>query len=303
MKTEFGREGILLHPEPRGIIQFIGAFIFGSVPACAYRPLVQELYSRGFSLVLHRFPLNPLQFNHWDVALGLLQRARKIRNQIATGNAFPATAPADRDFYLDPTNNLWLGHSLGCKFLMLLEILSNEPVRREAILREQLPSAEVDSILSRLSNSSGDNASSLSQWEFSPVIRNQPVVLMAPEISNTIRILRSGFQVSRNRARPDKTQTESMILNSTELFHLTRVISFDWDGISVDDVDFLRSVLIQRGTPTPVVEHLYGWHLEPLSARINDLADRIEEGFQRLRVQLYAEQVPDNLSPSLTGRN
>jgi hypothetical protein len=289
MSSQFGREVVWLHPEPRGIIQFIGAFIFGSVPASTYRPLVQELYSRGFSLVLHRFPLNPLQFNHWDVALGLLQRARRIRNQIATENAFPATASADRDFYLDPTNTLWLGHSLGCKFLLLLEILSNEPIRREAILRKLLPAAEVGSILSRLSDSSGSNSSNLSQGEFFPVIRNQPTILMAPEISNTVRILRSGFQFSNRRALPNKTQTESLILDSTELFHLTRVVSFDWDGISVDDVDFLRSVLIQRGTPTPVVEHLYGWHLEPLSARVVELADKIEVGFQRLLIQPRAE--------------
>jgi hypothetical protein len=114
MTSAFAGRGVFLHPKPRGIIQFIGAFIFGSFPAGAYRPLMQELHSRGFSIVLHRFPLNPFQFNHWDVALGLLERSRRIQHQIATGTGFRDTAledadstdttSADRDFYLDPTN-------------------------------------------------------------------------------------------------------------------------------------------------------------------------------------------------------
>jgi hypothetical protein len=279
------------------MIQFIGAFIFGSLPACAYRPLVQELYARGFSLVLHRFPLNPLQFNHWDVAIGLLQQARAIRDYIAAGHVFPVPDSPNRDFYLDPTNTLWLGHSLGCKFLLLLEILSNEPNRREAILRGRLPAAEVDSLLSRLSGLSGSKTSSLSQEVDVPVIRNQPTILMAPEISNTFRIFRSRFQFSNQRAIPNKTQTEWLIDDSTELFHLSRVISFDWDGIAADDVDFLGTILSQRGTPTPVVEHLHGWHLEPLSARVEDLADKIDAGFQQLRIQPNSVKTMLDLHP------
>lgn len=67
--------------------------------------------------------------------------------------------------------------------------------------------------------------------------------MLAPEISNTVRFLRSGWRVSNNKAQPNQQQTESLIRASNELFNLTGIISFSQDEIAEDDVVFLREKL------------------------------------------------------------
>jgi hypothetical protein len=263
------------------VIQFIGGFLFGSFPGSAYRPLLQLLYARGYSLVLHRFPFNPLQFNHWQVALGLLARKQRVLDQIQA-----ELDPARAAFYADPTNTCWLGHSLGCKFILLLEILSNASGRRAEVLCSALPVAAAETILEQLAvleeSTAGRGA----------VIRDQPSILLAPEISNTVRVLRSGWQISRQGVQPNMNQTKALILASRELFNLTGVIGFDSDGISLDDVDFLRSELARRGVPPLPVAELEGWHFEPLGLHLDRLTQSLDDGFDRLRVSLGGTPLP-----------
>ena len=42
------------------------------------------------------------------------------------------------EIYLKDSNYYWLGHSLGCKYISLLEILSNEPTQRNLIIQKSL---------------------------------------------------------------------------------------------------------------------------------------------------------------------
>jgi len=266
---------VLLHPQPRGVIQFIGAFLFGSFPGSAYRPLLQALYAQGYSLVLHRFSFNPVQFNHWQVAFGLLERKQQVLDQIQQ-----ALPPDKAAFYADPTNTCWLGHSLGCKFILLLEILSNQPDRREEILRGALPVLAAESILARLGHMERTSA------DGGQGVRDQASILLAPEISNTVRVLRSGWQISRQGVQPNLQQTKDLVLASFELFNLTGVIGFNSDGISLDDVEFLRSELARREVPSLPIAELEGWHFEPLGLHVGRLAQSIDDGFVQLRATL-----------------
>ena len=110
---KISKSQVLLHPNPQGVIQFIGSFIFGSFPACTYKYLHQFLFDRGYSLILYNFPLNPTQFNHWEVAINLLEEQHKLRSKIieilkADDSPIETLRERDRgliDIYLNPANH------------------------------------------------------------------------------------------------------------------------------------------------------------------------------------------------------
>jgi hypothetical protein len=135
---------VVLHPNPKGIIQFIGSFIFGSFPVRAYKYLHHYLFAQGYSLILYRFPLNPIQFNHWEVSFSLLKEQYLLKTEIIKALKEENQPDDVINTYSNPANYLWLGHSLGCKYIILLEISSNEPTRRIQILRECLDERDAD---------------------------------------------------------------------------------------------------------------------------------------------------------------
>lgn len=239
------------HGRPKRVLQFVGAFLFGSFPQNYYGSLFNSLAKRGYAIVAHRFPCNPLQYDHWEVALRLLQEqhSQKILHADAA--------------------NAWIGHSLGCKFIILMEILSNQSKRRDIVLQSILPRPKADQLIERVNSILLDNRVSTS------LIYNQPSLFMAPEISNTFRLFRSGWQFNNGQAQPTLQQTKDMVNTSTELFNLTRIISFDQDLIAEDDVEFLTDQLRRRHVSNPV-EMLEGGHFGPLSVDIKALVDKID---------------------------
>jgi Protein of unknown function (DUF1350) len=141
---------VLLHPQPKGIIQFIGSFIFGSFPALAYKPLHEFLFDRGYSLILYKFPLNPTQFNHWEVALDLIKEQHALKVEIIKALRSKQQSTDLINLYLQPENYLWLGHSLGCKYIALLEILSDDPQKRSQVLQKCLGEQNAKRIIDSL---------------------------------------------------------------------------------------------------------------------------------------------------------
>lgn len=253
---------LLLAPEQKGVIQFIGSFLFGSFPQQAYAPLLGLLRDQGYSIVLYRFPLNPLQFNHWEVAIGLYREQLKIRALLSS--------------YGEPPAFSWLGHSLGCKFIVLLEVLSHAPLRRQELLRTVLGAAAASELLRQIESS----------WPAPPFIRDQPSVFLAPEISNTVRLLRSSWRLRSPGTRPNQLQTEELIKGSPELFNLTGLVRFRSDSIAEDDVSFLEAQLAYRQPYPPLVQDLEGWHFEPLGLHVETLSRTIVSGLELLRSRI-----------------
>ncbi len=267
---------VLLHPSPKGIIQFIGGFVFGACPAWSYKYLHQFLFDQGYSIILYPFPFNPFQFNHWEVSLELLKEQKLLKTQIVEFLK-QRHQPIDVvGLYAKQESYLWLGHSLGCKYIILLEILSNPPKRREEILKKSLDEVDAKDILDKIKQANLEESINPN------FIRNQPSVLLAPEISNTVRFLRSGWRVSNNRAKPNQQQTESLIRASNELFNLTGIISFSQDAIAEDDVVFLREQF--QGKNKSLYQEIWGWHLEPLNIRIEDIGRGIVSFFDQLKL-------------------
>jgi hypothetical protein len=253
---------VAIHPKPKGVIQFIGGAFFGTFPTVFYRYLLQTLFNEGYTIIALPFRFS---FRHWDIAIGLLKEQDVLRKELSsiTGS----------DFYQEKTKYSWLGHSLGCKYITLLEFLSGEnwnQIAESCTGRQAFQRIEAILYSADLEDAS---------------ILSQPSLLVAPDLSDTesaipvkaiARLLdRAGLGVL-----PTRKQTQCFI-DKSQLFNLTALISFDKDTIAgsvmdqsngnqsqdESDVLWLFQKLKTRQYPILNIE-LPGKHLEPLGFKI-----------------------------------
>ena len=123
---------VAIHPEPIGIVQFIGGAFFGTFPTIFYREVLGYLFNRGFTVIAKPYRFT---FQHWAVAIDLLDSQKELFETIhfEADKAGYGGLNLYRDYLeaiADPKNPVekgkffWLGHSLGCKYIALLELLS-----------------------------------------------------------------------------------------------------------------------------------------------------------------------------------
>lgn len=286
----FSNSWVAINPNPKGIIQFIGSFIFGSFPINSYKYLLQNLFEQGYTIIVFRFPFTPLKFDHWQVATNILKEEYACRVEIIrflTQNGKTSHNNLEiLEIYLKDSNYYWLGHSLGCKYISLLEILSNEPTQRNLIIQKSLGERYHEKLISLIK--SVDIAREKAEQEISNLlnqaininpffIKDQPSVLLAPEISNTVTV--NGITIPTHKPlskfelliSPNARETKSMISQSKNLFNLTGIISFSQDSIAKDDEYFLVEQLSLRGFRPPLNKVLFGWHFKPLAIQIEHL--------------------------------
>ena len=276
---------VFLSPEPVRMVHLIGGFTFGSLPQVFYQRLAERLCrEKRYSVVLHPFRFTPLLPDHWALALGLYERLRMLQLR-----DLPLLSARD-PFYLLRRNHVWLGHSLGCKLIELLELLSLPSARRHAALLAILRPEEVQRIeqliagtVQRLQNlTQGLSGSHETQDPFAvelqrqlkrrqqgaepQFILDQASVLMAPQLSGATRLPGTGLRLYDARVQPSWEQTCYLVRSQQSIFHLTDVIRFDEDQIAADDIHFLEQVLQARqaGRVRAVVREVPGGHLRPL---------------------------------------
>lgn len=171
----------------------------------------------------------------------------------------------DTSIYQSPDQFYWIGHSLGCKYVALLELLSTSHWVKQS--QTCLESEQIEQIQRQIE----------SHTPHSMGIFNQRSLLIAPDISDTdsaipkplARILEDfGLGV-----QPSRSQTLCLIGHSS-LFNLTAIISLAQDTIAgrVLDVDETQSDvrwLLNHLADRPLL-HLEqpGKHLEPIGIRI-----------------------------------
>lgn len=287
---------IAFHPEPKGIIQFIGAFVFGSFPECSYKYLFQYLYNQGYSLIVYCFPFEPFNFKHWPIAINLLIDSYKVRAEII--QRLHEKSPDQLDFYTRDSNYFWLGHSLGCKYILLLEILSdNDCERRNAVLQRcfkdrcQSEDEESESLNMGIKHvestkkrvSEGIERNIERAFHFNNFIRDQPSLLLAPEINNTVQIFNMSIRPSSRLGFPNRDETKCLVENGIELFNFMGMISFNLDSIAKDDVDFLKDRLQVRYFPHFLHKTFLGYHFEPQGMYIENLVFCIDLILQELK--------------------
>ncbi len=247
---------VAIHPQPKAVIQFMGGAFFGSFPTLFYRYFLQTLFNAGYTIVALPFRFS---FRHWAIAQDLLQEQAALRQILTeqTGNLF----------YQETANYRWVGHSLGCKYIALLELLSSS----------QWP----DQAAACLPSASRPLPSERNQG----TILNQPSLLIAPDLSNTesaipIRAIARGLDRLGLGVLPTREQTQCLIQHSN-LFNLTALISFAQDKLAGSPADadqdlqtqansdllWLLRQLSRRQFPL-LHQGLPGQHLEPLGLRL-----------------------------------
>ncbi|MGH2413910.1 MAG: DUF1350 family protein, partial [Microcystaceae cyanobacterium] len=117
---------VAIHPQPKGVLLFIGGAFFGTFPTLFYRYFFRKLFDEGYTIVAIPFRFS---FRHWTIAISLLREQIILREEIPKmANHLNRTGPAiyDISIYQDPRRYFWIGHSLGCKYITLLEFFSSE---------------------------------------------------------------------------------------------------------------------------------------------------------------------------------
>ena len=113
---------VALHPQPQGVIYFIGGAFFGTFgPMLFYRHLLRYFFDQGYTLIL--LPFN-FTFNHYREAFFLIGEQYQLLPELvrmAQGKDY------EYEVYLNAKKSYWLGHSIGCKYIALLEGFSALP--------------------------------------------------------------------------------------------------------------------------------------------------------------------------------
>lgn len=111
-----GFHWVALRPNPIGVVQFIGGAFFGTFPTLFYRSLLQDCYEKGYTVIALPFRFT---FQHWSVAIELVQEQIALREALVqeakrlgyASDLYEITPQEQAGKYL------WLGHSLGCKYV------------------------------------------------------------------------------------------------------------------------------------------------------------------------------------------
>ncbi len=310
---------VAIHPRPKGVVQFIGGAFFGTFPTIFYQYFLDQLYDAGYTTIALPFRFT---FNHWSVAISLVKEQYVIRREVVKE---AINLGYDYDIYLKDTNFFWVGHSLGCKYIALLEFLSSEwqHVRQNIKLCEANYS-HFTNIVDDIENLSLDLDLEKRKTEIiiekyvgekpeiiNLFIKGQPSLLIAPDISDTesaipIRILAQLIDSFGLGATPSLKQTICLI-KSSNLFNLTTLICFKQDKIAKETykwfIEYLATKSKQSNNEslsTPP-EQLDGKHLEPLGIKIGnyivslDSFDKFINPIKNRRLETVAIQLLEAL--------
>jgi hypothetical protein len=291
---------VAIHPQPKGVIQFIGGAFFGTFPTVFYRYFLQTLFEEGYTIVAIPFRFS---FRHWAIAIDLLKEQEILRDELTT---IANQLGYEAEVYQSKANYFWLGHSLGCKYIALLEFLSGPHWKQ--ITESCIEKAAYQQIETIITNAGLENAS----------ILNQPSLLVAPDISDTesaipIRAIARFLDRVGLGVKPTRKQTQCLIERS-QLFNLTALISFNNDTLAGSETDELKSEEIKANSDVlwliqqlqerkfPILhQELEGKHLEPLGWRVGEFIvdlnpfDKLIEPLKLRRLENFVTQFLDEL--------
>jgi Protein of unknown function (DUF1350) len=263
---------VAIHPNPKGVIQFIGGAFFGTFPTVFYRYFLRKLFEEGYTIIALPFRFS---FRHWPIAISLLIEQGVLALEI---KKIAQKLNYQTDIYQDKKNYFWIGHSLGTKYINLLEFLSSNGW--ENILEEcSLDKYQVQKIKDIIKYIPCEERS----------IAGQPSLLIAPDISDTQSAIPKPLTFIANfldRIKfgviPTRKQAQCFIKRSN-LFNLTALISFNKDTIAGSETDnkqdedtknnsdvlWLIEQLKQRKFPI-LHQEISGKHLEPVGIQIGN---------------------------------
>lgn len=265
---------VAIHPNPKGIVQFIGGAFFGTFPTLFYRYFLSQLFAEGYTIIALPFRFS---FRHWPIAVSLLKEQEVISKELI---AIAKNKGYNYNVYLDKSNYCWVAHSLGCKYVAMLEFLSD--ANWEQIVSECVEFSRIDKIKNIVESMIGREKIS---------IKGQASLLIAPDISNTesaipVPAIANFLDDIGLGVKPTRKQTQCFIRGSN-LFNLTALISFDKDTIAGNkddinkppkqqeesDVLWFIELLKSKNLPEnlqPIVMEIPGKHLEPVGIKMGN---------------------------------
>jgi len=290
---------VALHPQPKGVIQFIAGAFFGTfAPMFFYRYLLQFLFEQEYTIII--LPYN-FTFNHYLEAGFLIREQYEILPELVRMARFEGY---DYEAYLDDKNFSWIGHSLGCKYISLLEgfsALPNASQDREQFIRKVLSKTSNESQIQSTISDINILIEQLQQKIIevrrlihdyvdrdikinSIFIKGQFSILLAPVISDTSSAIRPQFLADLLDTfglgvKPTAQETYRFIKESN-LFNLMGLICFKSDNIAKSTCDFFMNTLEKPSTDFQ--ESLEGGHLRPLGIQ---LANKIFNPFDTIMLE------------------
>ena len=200
---------VAIHPKPVGVIYFIGGVFFGTFPTIFYRYLLKQLFEERYTIIAlpYRFT-----FRHWSVSIELVKELGELRKAIlaeAKWLGYDYTIYEEEPTSEKP-NYYWLAHSLGNKYIALLELLSDLD---ETDIQDVLGNCVGQDQYQEIENAlKGVDLKDIS-------LKNQPSILMAPAITGLesaipIPALANLFKKIGLDVKPTVEQTFCLIKNS-----------------------------------------------------------------------------------------
>lgn len=263
---------VAVHPNPKGIVQFIGGAFFGTFPTVFYRYFLEKLFDEGYTIVAIPFKFS---FRHWAIAISLLREQSVLADEISK---IAKRLNYQTHIYQDKTKFFWIGHSLGTKYITLLEFLSSDIWKN--ILQECTQDKDQ---VQQIEDSIKDIQ------DAQPSIKGQPSLLIAPDISDTesaipkpLAFIAHLLDKLKLGVIPTRKQTQCFIERSN-LFNLTGLISFNKDTIAGSETDLTKDLNTRKESDVLwLIEQLKhrkfailhqeipGKHLEPIGIKIGN---------------------------------
>ena len=291
---------VAIHPAPIGIIQFIGGAFFGAFPTIFYRSLLNSLFSLGYTIIAKPYKFS---FRHWSVVIDLLNsqldlfkmiqfEAEKLDYRGIELYQKYIDAILNPKIVLDKGKYFWLGHSLGCKYIALLELLSilESVDPADAKLR-----AKIRATADKYGDFNADKTASLT---------NQSMILLAPVLADLKNAIPIPFLAQLFspllKVMPSEKETQDLIFeastsrNGGRFHYIVDITGFRGDIRAKDTIQWLetfQSRFFGGFNSRLSVQHApLGPHLSPMGVRdIDDvIIDALIQALAEL--SLYTQQ-------------
>lgn len=291
---------VALHPNPKGVIQFVGGAFFGTFgPMLFYRHLLQYFFEKSYTIVLLPFSFS---FDHYREAIFLVREQYHILPELVR---LAILENCDYQVYLKDSNYYWVAHSIGCKYVSLLEAFSALPDDKsdaKQFIRDLLANlpgetynraeieriaAQIGSLIDDLQYESRSAQNLIHAYKralgqpqdedaetifLNLFIKNQPSILLAPCTSDTSSAIRpKAFARLVDKwglgVKPS-TATTCAIIKRSDLFGLLGLVQFQSDKIAAETCQWFLKVF--EKPPKDNQKNLLGGHLRPLGVQVGD---------------------------------
>jgi len=295
---------VALHPHPKGVVQFVGGAFFGTFgPMLFYRHLLSFFYEKSFSIVILPFSFS---FNHYREAFFLVREQYRLLPELV---ALAIAMGNDPAVYLKADNYFWVGHSIGCKYIALLECWGALPEDRKHLTefisdvldrsqpdnsRTNTVNKLVDELIARreelkvaakhsrnlVSKCEVNSRNVIDEVASDPAliynhlfITDQTSILLAPVTSDTSSAVPSKVLAkwidNLGLGVQPTSEVTKNLIKKADLFHLLILAQFKSDNFARETIQWFYNTLNRPDVSAR--EPFSGGHLRPLGFTLADL--------------------------------